>query len=574
MPPGPARPRRAGHAVATADRALPDAATVRLVAASGLFDAAWYCAAGELLAEGSDPVAHFLTAGWLAGRRPNPYFDTEWYLRENPGVARRGLNPLLHYIAAGEAEGRDPCAYFDVGWYAGQHGPEPGRTLLAHFLARRFDGAVSPLAGFDPVHYLARYPDVAAARVDPFEHYLLYGYREERDPSAAFGTAAYARAHMPDGLAENPLLHRHRVLRSEQAMLAASGLFDVAYYCAAAPPGLDARAALADFVAEGWQAGRRPNPYFETAWYLAQNPDVARSGINPLLHYLTAGEAEGRAPAPYFDLAWYAAEHAGDLAGEGATTGAGGALAHFLARCRGGAVRAVPEFDPAFYLARNPDVAAAGVDPFLHYLGFGHREGRDPSAGFDSKFYTRRYLDGDTTENPLLHWRAHRHALRLHPVPPEHDACVFEEVRRFSRPGPEFEAFQPLPDSAPRRAKLLAFYLPQYHAVPENDRWWGDGFTEWTAVARGMPRFLGQYQPRTPRDLGHYTLGTTPDDTAVLRRQIAMAQAGGVFGFVQYFYWFNRRRLLEGPLEAMLGDASLDFPFCLMWANNRTLCIS
>ena len=124
-------------------------------------------------------------------------------------------------------------------------------------------------------------------------------------------------------------------------------------------------------------------------------------------------------------------------------------------------------------------------------------------------------------------------------------------------------------EAAPRRAKLLAYYLPQFHAVPENDAWWGTGFTEWTAISRGMPRFVGQYQPRTPRDLGHYRLGTTPGDTAVMRRQIDMARAGGLFGFVQYFYWFNRRRLLEGPLEAFLADATLDFPFCLMWANEN-----
>nr|WP_283949508.1 glycoside hydrolase family 99-like domain-containing protein [Limobrevibacterium gyesilva] len=345
-------------------------------------------------------------------------------------------------------------------------------------------------------------------------------------------------------------------------MLAAGELFDAAWYLEANPDiaatGLEP---ATHFARHGWREGRRPNLYFDTAWYLRQNPDVARIGINPVLHYMSAGEAEGRAPAAHFDLAWYAQRHQPD---PGLTF-----LAHFLRRRRTGTVSPLPEFDPDFYLTRYHDVAAAGVDPFEHYLLTGYKEGRDPSAEFDSRFYLRRYLDVDATQNPLLHYRQHRHAVRLHPRQPASEVDVFQEVRRFSRPGPDFEEVAPLPRTAQRRAKVLAYYLPQFHAVPENDAWWGRGFTEWTATARGMPRFAGHYQPRIPRDLGHYTLGGPAADTATMHRQVAMARDAGLFGFVQYFYWFNGRRLLERPLEAYLADASLDFPFCLMWANEN-----
>jgi lipopolysaccharide biosynthesis protein len=145
------------------------------------------------------------------------------------------------------------------------------------------------------------------------------------------------------------------------------------------------------------------------------------------------------------------------------------------------------------------------------------------------------------------------------------EATLPGEIARFSRPGEAFEPFEPLPAGGALKAWALAYYLPQFHSIPENDAWWGRGFTEWTNLGRGMPRFAGHYQPRTPRDLGHYSL----DDPETMRRQIAMAKAAGLHGFVFYFYWFNGHRLLEKPLEQLLGDPSLDMPFCLMWTNEN-----
>ena len=337
----------------------------------------------------------------------------------------------------------------------------------------------------------------------------------------------------------------HRIA-SDLAVLAASDLFDGAIYVRAYPDvaeqGVDP---ATHFIVKGWQEGRRPCLYFDPAWYRAANSDVARAGVNPVLHYISAGEAQGRAPSECFDLAWYATQHVAN--------GGRSLLAHFMLRRMTGEVSPLPEFDAAFYLASYPDVGAAGADPFEHYLRYGYREGRNPSALFDTRFYLLRYLDGALGVNPVIHYRRHRHSLRLHTMPPPGECDVFEEVRRFSRPGPAFETVQPLPQSARRRAQVLAFYLPQFHPIAENDAWWGEGFTEWTAIGRAMPRFAGHYQPRIPRDLGHYRLGDTPEGRDVMRRQAEMARAAGLAGFVHYFYWFNGRRLLEGPLDAWRG---------------------
>jgi hypothetical protein len=120
-------------------------------------------------------------------------------------------------------------------------------------------------------------------------------------------------------------------------------------------------------------------------------------------------------------------------------------------------------------------------------------------------------------------------------------------------------------DLIKRRARVLAYYLPQFHPVPENNMWWGQGFTEWNNVASAKPLFRGHDQPRIPADLGFYDL-RIPE---VRQAQAAMAEEAGIEGFLYWNYWFgNGRKILEMPLNELLKTGKPNFPFCLGWANH------
>ena len=262
---------------------------------------------------------------------------------------------------------------------------------------------------FDGKWYLDRNLDVLASGFDPWQHFLLHGVSERRNPHPVFDVAWYLESNLDVAAAGvNPLLHfmEHGAFEGRSP----HPLFDSEYYCQTNPDVAEAKVnPLLHYLGTGFTEGRAPHPLFDPSFYLQRNAAARKSGMEPLTHYILTGAAQQSECHPFFDTAYYVSRLPSIPANP---------LIHFLQSDRSKRPEPNPLFDTKYYLAENRDVAAQTVEPLILFVRYGAVERRSPHPLFDSHYYLRNHPDRENAAlNPLRYYLETATRLNVNPHP-------------------------------------------------------------------------------------------------------------------------------------------------------------
>ena len=557
---------------------------------------------------------------------PGPYFSLAYYRSQHPAGTDLSGGLLLHFLTTGLQQGLKPNPLFDPDWYYRQlEGEHDVWSGLRHFVLRGDREGRAPSPGFSGKSYLARYADVAQAGLPALAHYLMLGEAEGRhsrpEPTAA-PTPPATPLVIRNGaepavisVAEAVGVYRAlqesiEVIRQEAKDAVAATEPDIVRF---ADP-LQAIGELAlprseqptvsilvpiyndvAYTAECVASIIRSEPRVSYELVIADDgstdPDVARLGTIENVRFIAQPKNLGflkNCNAAY-----------------GACRGRYVLLLNNDAQLLPGALDALVDV-----LESDPTVAAVGpkilypngrlqeagcavdrdgittmvglfadpkeprydYDRDVHYCSGAALLIRRDDVGdvlFDETFMPAYCEDVDLCLRLLARGRRVVYCSRAVVVHHLSVSSNRESVtRRLQTVVRNQQALTRkwtdlLEDI--NKARLIAFYLPQFHTTPENDFYWGQGFTEWSNVVKATPAYVDHYQPHLPTDLGFYDLRVTQ----TFARQAALARRYGIAGFCVYYYNFGRRRALHEPFEAMVKDRSIDFPYCVCWANEN-----